>query len=199
MAWLLAVALAAQGGMMVPTLIMSAFMKTLAHHPARLGAGRLPRCDCARAGGQCHLGRNRRIARLRVRVFQIFPVEIPLRVGSRNYRDFRRCFSSISPSCAKHRLSSSFGSYCVPNQLSRISLVTTSAVSRMERQSTFALFHSRAPRAVSGSAHKAARMPGSLLAAKQTPVPVQQSKMPSSASPATTRSATCCATADLYS
>jgi hypothetical protein len=40
--------------------------------------------------------------------------------------------------------------------------------------STLASFHRRAPRAVSASVHSAARTPATLLAAIDTPVPVQQ-------------------------
>ncbi len=44
--------------------------------------------------------------------------------------------------------------------------------------STLASFHLRAPRAVSASVHKAARTPSTLLAAIETPVPVQQHTIP---------------------
>ncbi len=57
---------------------------------------------------------------------------------------------------------------------------TSSAVARRLSAKTFASFHFRAPRAVSASAHSAARMPGTLLAAIDTPVPVQQHTTPTS-------------------
>src|SRR5437660_1605819 len=56
--------------------------------------------------------------------------------------------------------------------------------------STLASFQRRAPRAVSASAHSAARTPGTLLAAIDTPVPVQQQSTP----PLTARWATSRAT-----
>ena len=60
--------------------------------------------------------------------------------------------------------------------------------------STLAPFHRRAARAVSASLQSAARMPGTLLAAMLTPVPVQQKTTPASAAPWATSRATCSAT-----
>ena len=54
---------------------------------------------------------------------------------------------------------------------------------------TFAWFHLRAPRAVSASAQSAARIPGTLFAAIDEPVPVQQKRTPCSDLPAATSSA----------
>ena len=51
---------------------------------------------------------------------------------------------------------------------------------------TFASFQRRAPSAVAASAQSAARMPGTLLAAIDAPVPVQQQTMPCSARPSAT-------------
>ena len=62
----------------------------------------------------------------------------------------------------------------VSNQPSRISPSTASLVVRSERASTLASFQVRAPRAVSASAQSAARIPATLLAAIEAPVPVQQ-------------------------
>src|SRR5215218_1004382 len=76
-------------------------------------------------------------------------------------------------------------------QASRISRITGIGVARRLKANTLAWFHTRAPRAVWASCTKAARMPGTLLAAILAPVPVQQQTMPSSASPAATVSATC--------
>ena len=52
--------------------------------------------------------------------------------------------------------------------------------------STFASFQRRAPAAVDASAHSAARTPGTLLAAIEAPVPVQQHTTPCSARPSAT-------------
>ncbi len=70
--------------------------------------------------------------------------------------------------------SSSSGDGSALNQASRISASTASDVVRSDRASTLASFHLRAPAAVSASPHRAARMPGTLLAAIDAPVPVQQ-------------------------
>src|SRR3954462_8451940 len=72
------------------------------------------------------------------------------------------------------------------NQASRISSSSASLVERSDSASTFASFHLRAPRAVSASPHKAARTPGTLLAAIDAPVPVQQHTTAWSAAPSTT-------------
>jgi hypothetical protein len=64
------------------------------------------------------------------------------------------------------------------NQASRISDRSASLVVRSERASTFASFHLRAPSAVSASPQSAALIPGTLLAAIDAPVPVQQQTMP---------------------
>ena len=74
----------------------------------------------------------------------------------------------------------------VANQPSRISSSTGSEVERRLIASTLASFHVRAPRAVSASAHSAARTPATLFAAIDAPVPVQQQTMPCSASPSAT-------------
>src|SRR3954449_6754233 len=60
--------------------------------------------------------------------------------------------------------------------------------------STFASFHLRARSAIQGSHASAARTPGTLFAAIDVPVPVQQNSIPSSASPAATERATRAAT-----
>jgi len=60
----------------------------------------------------------------------------------------------------------------------------------MLKQSTLASFHSRAPPAVAASPQRAARMPGTLLAAMLTPVPVQQQRTPKSTSLCATASPT---------
>src|SRR5581483_5866012 len=56
--------------------------------------------------------------------------------------------------------------------------------------STLASFQRRAPRAVSASVQRAARTPATLLAAIDTPVPVQQQTTPRSAAPDATASPT---------
>src|ERR1700687_6025009 len=66
----------------------------------------------------------------------------------------------------------------VSNHASQISLATASGVARRLNTSTLASFQRRAPLAVSASAHSAARIPGTLLAAIETPVPVQQNRTP---------------------
>src|SRR4051794_24902882 len=76
------------------------------------------------------------------------------------------------------------------NQASRISSSAASEVRRRERASTLASFHRRAPSAVWASPHSAARTPGTLLAAIETPVPVQQQTTPRSARPPATASPT---------
>src|ERR671938_396938 len=72
------------------------------------------------------------------------------------------------------------------NQASRISSSSASLVERSDSASTFASFHLRAPRAVSASAHNAARTPLTLLAAIDAPVPVQQQTTPWAARPSAT-------------
>ncbi len=72
------------------------------------------------------------------------------------------------------------------NQASRISESTASEVVRRESASTFASFHLRAPSAVWASPHSAARIPATLLAAIEAPVPVQQQTTACSARPSAT-------------
>ena len=72
------------------------------------------------------------------------------------------------------------------NHASRISPSSAGDVVRSDSASTFASFHLRAPAAVSASPQSAARMPGTLFAAIDAPVPVQQQTIPCSASPAAT-------------
>src|SRR3954452_15005410 len=72
------------------------------------------------------------------------------------------------------------------NHASRISSSRAGLVVRSDNASTFASFHLRAPRAVSASPHSAARTPGTLFAAIDAPVPVQQQTTPWSAAPAAT-------------
>src|SRR5438874_6501476 len=72
------------------------------------------------------------------------------------------------------------------NQASRISSSRAGLVVRSDSASTLASFHLRAPRAVSASPHSAARIPWTLLAAIEAPVPVQQQTMPCSARPSAT-------------
>ncbi len=64
------------------------------------------------------------------------------------------------------------------NQASRISFAIAVDVLLRLMANTFASSHNRAPFAVSESQHRAARTPGSLLAAMLTPVPVQQKQNP---------------------
>ena len=88
-------------------------------------------------------------------------------------------------------LSTSPGSTSVSARNARTtSAATAGVVARFDSASTLASFHRRAPVAVSASAQRAARTPGTLLAAMETPVPVQQQTMPASASPAATASPT---------
>src|SRR5437870_2611397 len=89
---------------------------------------------------------------------------------------------------------SSLASASAENQASRMPLAASSDVLARLRQRTFAWFQARAPRAVSASAQSAARIPGSLFAAIDTPVPVQQKSTPKSDLPSATRSATASAT-----
>ena len=63
---------------------------------------------------------------------------------------------------------------------------SASLVVRSESASTLASFQRRAPRAVSASTQSAARMPSTLFAAIEAPVPVQQQTMPCSARPSAT-------------
>lgn len=90
--------------------------------------------------------------------------------------------------------SASAGSGGVENQASRISRATVSVVVRRLKQRTLAWFQALAPRAVSASPQSAALAPGTLFADMQTPVPVQQKRTPSSASPEVTAPATAAAT-----
>src|ERR1700682_5093099 len=66
----------------------------------------------------------------------------------------------------------------VSSQASQISLATASGVARRLITRMLASFHLRAPLAVSASPPRAARTPGTLLAAIDTPVPVQQNSTP---------------------
>src|SRR4051812_28909924 len=72
------------------------------------------------------------------------------------------------------------------NHASRISSSAASLVRRRESARTLASFHFRAPSAVWASPHSAARMPGTLLAAIDAPVPVQQQTTACSARPSAT-------------
>src|SRR4051794_9311836 len=72
------------------------------------------------------------------------------------------------------------------NQASRISSSCAAEVARRLSASTFASFHLRAPAAVGASPHSAARTPGTLFAAIDAPVPVQQQTTACSARPSTT-------------
>src|SRR3990170_963739 len=76
------------------------------------------------------------------------------------------------------------------NQASRISLATAGDVLRRLIARTLASSQRRPPLAVSASQHRAARTPGTLLAAIVTPVPVQQNRIPWSARPLDTSRAT---------
>jgi len=76
----------------------------------------------------------------------------------------------------------------VAKKAATISRATATEVRRRPRANTLASFQRLAPRAVSASVQRAALMPGTLLAAIETPVPVQQHTTPTSAAPdATTR------------
>ena len=72
------------------------------------------------------------------------------------------------------------------------------AVARRLRASTLAWFQTRAPRAVSESAQRAARMPGTLFAARHAPVPVQHMTTASPAAPVATASAAASVTAGQF-
>src|SRR3954470_10867368 len=86
--------------------------------------------------------------------------------------------------------SSASGEADAENHASRISSSSGALVVRSDSASTFASFHLRAPRAVSASPHRAARTPGTLFAAIEAPVPVQQQTIAWSALPdATSRAA----------
>src|SRR5438067_6049506 len=87
-------------------------------------------------------------------------------------------------------VSASPGSGSVARNASTISRATVGDVRRSPRARTLASFHRRAPRAVSASVHRAARTPSTLLAAMDTPVPVQQHTTPRSAWPSATASPT---------
>src|SRR2546427_1042014 len=100
----------------------------------------------------------------------------------------RRCFASSI-------LARSMSSASVPavtalceNHESRISFAMAVDVLLRLSANTFASSHVRAPFAVSASQHRAARTPGTLLAAMVTPVPVQQKTIPLSALPLLTSS-----------
>ena len=87
-------------------------------------------------------------------------------------------------------LADSLSSGSVVRKASSISRASSAEVSRKPRARTLAPFQRRAPRAVSASVHRAARTPGTLLAAIDTPVPVQQHTTPRSARPEATSSPT---------
>src|SRR6266516_1062385 len=87
-------------------------------------------------------------------------------------------------------LSASPGSGSVANHASSSSWATSGVVSRSPMTSTLASFHFRAPAAVAASVHSAARTPGTLFAAIDAPVPVQQNRTPVSISPLATSSPT---------
>src|SRR5260370_38965470 len=76
------------------------------------------------------------------------------------------------------------------SQASTSSFATSSGVDRRLMVSTFASFQRRAPFAVCASLQSAARMPGTLFAAIDTPVPVQQNSTPCWQAPEATRSPT---------
>ena len=82
--------------------------------------------------------------------------------------------------------SSSSGDGRAANQASRISASSASEVLRSESASTLASFHLRAPSAVWASTHRAARIPWTLLAAIEAPVPVQHATTACSARPSAT-------------
>src|SRR5918992_5780595 len=82
--------------------------------------------------------------------------------------------------------SASSGSASVARKASSISPATSGEVSRRPSASTLASFQRRAPLAVSASPHSAARMPRTLFAAMEAPVPVQQQTTACSARPSAT-------------
>ena len=90
----------------------------------------------------------------------------------------RPCSSRIASTCATFARSSASLEGATANQASRISSSTAADVARSESASTLASFQRRAPAAVTASPHSAARTPGTLLAAIDAPVPVQQHTMP---------------------
>src|SRR3954469_24636889 len=92
----------------------------------------------------------------------------------------------MAPTCSTLRRSSSSSLGPAANQASRISASSASDVARRLSARTFASFHVRAPAAVAASAHSAARIPGTLLAAIDAPVPVQQQTTACSARPSAT-------------
>src|SRR5581483_8689255 len=81
---------------------------------------------------------------------------------------------SISARCSTLARSSASSLAAAANQASRISRSSASEVERRLSARTFASFQCRAPAAVAASAQSAARMPGTLFAAIEAPVPVQQ-------------------------
>ena len=93
------------------------------------------------------------------------------------YHSTRRPLGSVTRSrrgarCSRGRRRRPTGA--AANHASRISSSSACDVVRRLSASTFASFHLRAPSAVCASAHSAARMPGTLFAAIDAPVPVQQ-------------------------
>src|SRR5437870_5273830 len=88
----------------------------------------------------------------------------------------------------------SASSGAVSSHASQISFATATGVARRLITRILASFHFRAPLAVCASPQRAARMPGTLLAAIDTPVPVQQKSTPCSHAPDATRSPTSCPT-----
>ncbi len=96
----------------------------------------------------------------------------------------------ISSRCATFARSPASGDGAPANHASRISSSSAGEVDRRESASTLASFQRRAPSAVAASPHSAARIPATLLAAIDAPVPVQQQTMPWSARPSATSRAT---------
>src|SRR5262245_8534659 len=99
-----------------------------------------------------------------------------VRIGSTSRRA-QRSLATFSASSA---------SGPVVRNASSISSASEGDVSLSPSASTLASFHRRAPAAVAASVHSAARTPGTLLAAIDTPVPVQQHTTPAATSPPAT-------------
>ena len=123
--------------------------------------------------------------------YALCPACVPLPLSASSHSGGRLFSRSLSACISKSILPrSSSSTWWVPNHASNISWATASEMRRRLRQSTLASLYIRAPRAVSASAQRAARIPETLLAAMLTPVPVQQNRTPWSQSPDDTRSAT---------
>jgi len=111
--------------------------------------------------------------------------------GFKSHRPHHRIYFSVERMCfASNILARSMSSASIPvvaalleNHKSRISFAMGVDVHLRLIANTFASSHMRAPFAVSASQHRAARTPGTLLAAIVTPVPVQQKTIPWSALP----------------